>query len=239
MILIVSMSRPEEHDKASTRGELKRKFEKLTGVPALVQHYSQVTPALVDSLPLDAIFITGSGCPWPEVDPRELDGFYDVMMATDIPTHGACAGHQLLGFFFNADDFHAVEKLDDEFVRRLHPGEPVSVSDKYPGQFVEQGIFEMEILVEDPIFEGFDGSLLVPESHFCEVKTLPPDFIHLARNENTEIQAMKHRDRLIYGTQFHAETWTEKFDDGKRFMQNFFRIAGLVAARRRRKDEQD
>jgi GMP synthase-like glutamine amidotransferase len=228
MILIVSMSKPDEHDNTSTRGDLKRKFEKLTGTPALVQHYSDITPALVDSLSLDAIFITGSGCRWPEVDPRKLDGLYDVMLRTEIPTHGACAGHQLLGFFFNAEDFHKVERLEDEYVRKLGPGEAVSVSDKHPGQFAEQGIFEMEILAQDPIFEGFDGSLLVSESHFCEVKTLPPDFIHLARNENTEIQAMKHRDRPIYGTQFHPEAWTEKFTDGKRFMENFFRIAGLI-----------
>ena len=41
MILIVSMSRAEDHAKASTPGDLKRKFEELTGVPALVQHYTE------------------------------------------------------------------------------------------------------------------------------------------------------------------------------------------------------
>ncbi len=228
MVLIISMARPEEYDNAAAAGELKRKFEKITGTPALVLHYSEVTPELVDSLPVEAIFITGSGCPWPEVDPRKLDGLYDLMMQTQIPTHGACAGHQLLGFFFNATDWSKVERLEDEFTRDLRADEAVAYDDKYPGKFLENGIFKIEIVADDPIFEGFDGSLLVRESHYCEVKTLPPGFTLLASNGNCQIQAMRHNERPIYGTQFHPEAWTEKFSDGKRFMENFFRIAGLV-----------
>ncbi len=227
MILIASMSRPEEHDKTSTRGDLKRKFEKLTGVPALVQHYSEITPKLVDSLPIEAIFITGSGVPWPEVDPRKLDGLYEVMMETEIPTHGSCAGHQLLGFFFN-NDFGEMDKLEDEFTRRLRPGEPVSVSEKYPGWYLQSGMYEIEIIGQDPIFAGFGDTMIMDEGHFCEVKTLPPDFIHLARDDNCEIQCMRHKERPIYGAQFHAEAWTENYQDGKKFMENFFRIAGLI-----------
>lgn len=228
MILIISMARPEDYDNAAAAGELKRKFEKISGTPALVLHYSEITPELVNSLPINAIFITGSGCPWPEVDPRKLDGLYDLMMQTEIPTHGACAGHQLLGFFFNATDWRTVERLDDEFTRELRPDEAIAYDDKYPGRFLENGIFRIEIVADDPIFDGFDGSLLVRESHYCEVKTLPPGFTLLARNVNCEIQAMRHNERPIYGTQFHPEAWTEKFQDGKRFMENFFRIAGLV-----------
>ncbi len=228
MILLVSMAKPEDYDRSCAHTELKRKFEKLTGSPALLQHYSEITPKLVDSLPIRTIFISGSGCPWPEVDPRKLDGLYDVMKNTEIPTHGACAGHQLLGFFFNADDWRQVERLEDEYVRPLGPGEAVSVSDTAPGMFLEQGIFEIQILAHDPIFDGLDTKLVVRESHLCEVKTLPPGFIHLARNGNCEIQAMRHGERPIYGTQFHPEAWTDKFEDGKRFMQNFFRIAGLI-----------
>jgi len=228
MILIASMARPDEYEKGSMPNALKRKFEELTGTPVLMQHYSQINPKLVASLPLDAIFITGSGVPWPEVDPRKLDGLYDVMMNSDIPTHGSCAGHQLLGFFFNAEDFHTVTKLDDEFVRRLRPGEPVSVSEKYPGWYSQSGMYEIEIIREDPIFAGFGDTIVVDEGHFCEVKTLPPGFIHLAQDDNCEIQCMRHKQRPIYGAQFHAEAWTENYQDGKRFVQNFFRIAGLI-----------
>ncbi|MFP3905184.1 MAG: glutamine amidotransferase-related protein [Armatimonadota bacterium] len=227
MILIVSMAKPDDYDEKAAHTDIKRKFEKLTDTPALVQHYSEITPQRVADLPVGAIFISGSGCPWPDVEPRKLDGLYELVMNTDIPIHGACAGHQLLGFFFNLD-FPEVDSLEDEFVRKLGPGEPVSVSDRYPGYFKEDGMYEIEILHDDPIFDGFDDSLVVKESHFCEVKTLPDGFIHLAHSENTEIQAMRHTDRVIYGTQFHPEAWSEEFDDGKRFMQNFFRIAAII-----------
>ena len=157
MILIISMARPEDYDNAAAAGELKRKFEKITGTPALVLHYSEVTPELVDSLPVEAIFITGSGCPWPDVDPRKLDGVHDLMMQTQIPTHGACAGHQLLGFFFNATDWRQVERLEDEYTREMRPDEAVAIDDKCPGWFLENGIFKIDIVAEDPVFDGFDA----------------------------------------------------------------------------------
>lgn len=229
MILVVSMASVEDYDEKCAHTQVKRTFEKLTDAPALLQHYSQITPALVDSLPLKAIFISGSGCPWPNVDCRKLDGLHDVVMDTTLPIHGACAGHQLLGFFFNADDFRQVDRLEDEYMRPLGPGEAVSMVDRPWGMFLEQGVFEVEIVQQDLIFEGFEGKLAVTQSHSCEVKTLPPDFIHLARNDNCEIQAMRHRNRPIYGTQFHPERWhDELYPDGKRFMQNFLRIAGLI-----------
>jgi len=112
VILVVSMASVEEYDERCAHTQVKRTFEKLTDAPALLQHYSQITPALVDSLPLKAIFLSGRGCPWPNAKCRKLDGLYDVVMNTELPIHGACGGHQLLGFFFNADDFRQVDRLE-------------------------------------------------------------------------------------------------------------------------------
>ncbi len=228
MILMVSMERIGETYKTSSgHHALKCKFEDLTGYPVLVQHYSQVTSELVDSLPVEAIFITGTSVPWSEVDLKELYGLYDVVKSTEIPIHGACGGHQLLGIFFN-NELRSVDKLENDWMRRLRPGEPDSMPDYHPGWFSESGVWQVQIIADDPIFDGFEGSLMVREAHCGEIKTLPPDFVHLARNDNCEIQAMRHKDRPIYGTQFHPEAWTEEYEDGKKFMQNFFRIAGLI-----------
>jgi len=229
MILIVSLARPEEHDRASSFGELKRKFEAMTRAPALVQHYTEISPERVAGLPVRAIFITGSSCPWPEVDPRGFDGLYDLATTTTIPTHGACAGHQLLGFFFNATDWRAIHSLPDEFMRALAPGEvDVRMGKSYEGWFAEDGAYTVQILQPDPIFAGFEGSLVVREAHVCEVKRLPTGWLHLARTDTCAIQAMRHPGRPIYGTQFHPEAWSEHYPDGQRFMANFFRIAGLI-----------
>ena len=68
MILIASMERIGETYKTSSgHHALKCKFEDMTGCPVLVQHYSQITAALVASLPVEALFITGV------VLPRQFD----------------------------------------------------------------------------------------------------------------------------------------------------------------------
>jgi GMP synthase (glutamine-hydrolysing) len=228
MILIASLEKiGETYNTSSGHHALKCKFEHMTGCPVLVQHYSQITAKLVDALPVDAIFITGTSVPWSEVDVKDLYGFCDFVRDTEIPIHGACGGHQLLGIFFN-NDLRTVDKLENNWMRKLHPNEPDSMPDYHPGWFTESGVWPVQIIAADPIFEGFDDSLMVREAHAGEIKTLPPDFVHLARNDNCEIQAMRHKDRPIYGTQFHPEAWNDDYPDGKRFMENFFRIAGLI-----------
>jgi anthranilate/para-aminobenzoate synthase component II len=42
------------------------------------------------------------------------------------------------------------------------------------------------------------------------------------------VQAMRHRRKPIYGTQFHAENWPPAYRHGETLMRNFFRIVGLV-----------
>lgn len=69
----------------------------------------------------------------------------------------------------------------------------------------------------------------LPEAHYCEVKRIPKDFVLLASSENCENQVMRHAVRPIYGCQFHAENWTDAYPDGKKVMENFFKIAGLRA----------
>jgi GMP synthase-like glutamine amidotransferase len=81
------------------------------------------------------------------------------------------------------------------------------------------------------------------------VKQVPPGFQVLASSQDCPIQVLKRRDRLVYGTQFHPEAYTEgAFDrrntlvnlvypqgrtqeqtDGRRLLANFLRIAGITA----------
>jgi anthranilate/para-aminobenzoate synthase component II len=42
------------------------------------------------------------------------------------------------------------------------------------------------------------------------------------------VQAVKHKTRPVYGTQFHPEIWDDAHPDGKRLLQDFFRIAGVL-----------
>jgi GMP synthase (glutamine-hydrolysing) len=192
-----------------------------------MRHYSGVDPEFIGRYGIRAMFITGFGYDWEQVPPAATYGINDVLHQCEVPVLGACGGHQLIGWLFN----HDVRKLKcfrNEPMRKLRPGEPDVVHEYHPGYFMETGMQPMEILVRDPIFQGLGKRFWVRESHYCEIKKLPPGFIHLARNDNCELQCMRHQDKPLYGAQFHGENWTDYYQDGKTFITNFFRIAGLV-----------
>ena len=228
MILVISMAQLDAYDRNDGSTGLKRKFEKLTGVPVVSLHHSEVTPESVAHIGPKAIFITGFGHSWNTVPVKELYGVSDLLHTTSIPVYGACGGHQLIGFCFNRN-LREVAQLEDEPMRRLRPGEPdPGPVDYNPGYYVARGFFDVEVLREDPIVAGLGKTFRVLEAHYCEVKTLPPGFVHLATSPDCRLELMKHRDRPIYSAQFHAESWSNHYTDGRTVMLNFFRLAGAV-----------
>ena len=66
--------------------------------------------------------------------------------------------------------------------------------------------------------------ITVWHSHFDEVKKLPPDFEATASNETCPIQAMQHKERPVFGVQFHPELFDEDFPDGRRVLENFLEL---------------
>jgi len=229
MILLVSMTKPGDDYSQNGAGAWgnKLKFEEISGHPCLIQHYSEVTPQSCKDIGARAIFISGFGYGWDEILLKRILGLYDVVKSLEYPVLGACGGHQLLGHIFTKD-FRKNPKLADEPMRKLRPGEPDWDPDYHPGWFVEKGMHPVEMVKRDPIFKGFRKRMWMREAHYCEVKKLPPDFELLATNENCKIQAMHHKEAIIYGTQFHPEAYTDAYQDGKKLLTNFFAIAGLT-----------
>jgi len=121
-------------------------------------------------------------------------------------------------------DMHSVPKLRDEPMRRLHPSEP-DLADYHPGYFKEYGFYPVNIVKDDPIFEGLPNPFIVREAHYCEVKALPQDFELLASTDECRIQAMKLISRMIYGIQFHPEAYTDTYQHGKGILENFFHMS--------------
>lgn len=226
MILIASMAQPEEYPNNGWAWQQKVRFEELTGHPALIMHYSKVSPEFIARYGIKAMFITGFGYGWEKVPPAVTYGISDVLHEVDLPVFGACGGHQLIGWLFN-HDVRKLKGFKDEPMRKLRPGEADLIHEYHPGYYTESGMQPIEIVQPDPLFRGLKNPFMVRQSHYCEIKNLPPGFVHLARNENCELQCMKHQDRPLYGAQFHAETWTDHYQDGKKLMANFFKIAGL------------
>ncbi|MCE8422973.1 MAG: GMP synthase subunit A [Candidatus Methanoperedens sp.] len=114
----------------------------------------------------------------------------------DLPILGICLGHQLMAKAYGGE------------VRTGAAGGYASV--------------QVEIIDEDDILRGLGPRTNVWASHADEVRSLPPDFIRLARSHICEIEAMKHCKKPLYGVQWHPEvSHTERGND---LFRNFFEV---------------
>jgi GMP synthase (glutamine-hydrolysing) len=113
-----------------------------------------------------------------------------------LPLLGICYGHQMIAHTFGGK----VEK----------------------GASAEYGTGEIEIDDEDAIFRGAPKKLKAWVSHFDQVTALPKDFIKLAHSETCAIEAMRHRERPIFGLQFHPEVWHT--EHGEDMLRNFLSL---------------
>jgi len=229
MIVVISMTTQDGYEASDGAGGYKRRFEKLTGWPVAACHYTEASPEYLARFHPRAIFITGCAQAWETFHVPDLYPVNDLLHTTEVPVYGACGGHQLLGYCFNKN-LRQTKLLRNEPMRKLKPGEPDfgPVSGEW-GYYVARGVQEVEVVKRDAIFAGLRGKTIrVPEVHYCEVKTLPPDFELLATSPECRLEMMKHTERPIYGAQFHAEIWQAPYTDGEKIMRNFFRIAGLA-----------
>ena len=227
MIIWVRVETLEKYEAGDGDFKLKRRFEALSDQPCLVMHLSQALPDVVRGLQPRALLLSGCGTWFRNFDAREFYVFEDLVNAcADVPTLGFCGSHQLIGFMFNRG-FRNLSRVEDEPMRRLQAGEPQigAVSADSAGWFSEQGFYPVRMCQSDPLFEGLPDPFVVRQSHTCEIKQLPPGFELIATGETCRIQAIKHRDRLLYGTQFHPEAWQDEYPHGKRILENFFRLA--------------
>jgi GMP synthase-like glutamine amidotransferase len=133
-------------------------------------------------------------------------------------------------------------------MRRLRPGEPDITDLSAPGYLKEWGFTAVQVLEDDPIWTGLGSSSVFLEVHSYEVKDTPDGFQALASTPDCPIQALKRLDRLVYGTQFHPEAFTESafdrrnplvnlvypegypeaFPQGRELIATFFRLAGIL-----------
>ncbi|MBM3277535.1 MAG: hypothetical protein FJY95_05575 [Candidatus Handelsmanbacteria bacterium] len=230
MIIWVRVETLENYEAGNGDFNLKRRFEQLSGEPCLVLHMTQATPELVGSLRPRALLLSGCGTWFRDFEVEEFYVFEDLVKATpQIPALAFCGSHQLLGFMYNRG-FRNMQKVEDEPMRRLLPGEAQvgAVSPDNAGYFVEQGFYPIQKVGADPLFAGLPDPFVVRESHTCEIKQLPAGFELIATSGNCRIQGMKHRERPLWSTQFHPEAWQEEYPQGKEILINFFRLAGIT-----------
>ena len=115
--------------------------------------------------------------------------------AGKLPMLGVCLGHQAICEAFGGTVSYAKELMHGKQSLIEHDG---------------TGIFQG---IPSPIHVARYHSLAVDEN------TLPEDFQVLARTEDGEIMAMKHKTFPVLGIQFHPESIFT--DHGKKMIENF------------------
>ncbi len=115
------------------------------------------------------------------------------LLDMDVPILGICYGMQLLC--------------------RLLGGDVASSPRR------EYGRVQMHVLQSDHLFNLIPSPLNVWMSHGDAVTSVSDNFIAVAKTNNCPIAAVRHRDRPIYGLQFHPEV--AHTPRGARILRNF------------------
>ncbi len=142
----------------------------------------------------NAIILTGSQTHAVAIHRRAYWEETELIKETSIPIFGICAGLELMVYAFGG------------------------TLKKMPQKIQEIHLLDMK---QDPIFGGITD-LTVYKGHRWIVETLPDIFAPLAYSE-TGIEVIKHRDRLMYGVQFHPEAHMET-TNGYILLQNFLKM---------------
>jgi GMP synthase (glutamine-hydrolysing) len=196
-IVQVDSEHPSAYGAPSARWSmrLRRRLERASGRPVEVVPYLEAR----DLSHADAIVISGSSAPWAAHDPSALDHLGEVVVASERPVLGICAGMQLLGRF-------AGGRID-------HAAEP------------EIGELEVRVVERDGLFRDVGERPRVWQYHSDELVGLPDGFRLLASSDRCRVQAIASEERGWWGTQFHPESYRSATPDGARILRSFFELA--------------
>ena len=196
----------------SSPREIRRALERLQpDMRLVVESFHNISPELVKSLSPSHIILSGQSLPWDEYSSESLAGVFYVIRTASQPILGVCGGQQQMALAFGAPV---------GLIQRLAPGEG------YEGAFRERGFCEVELdsQTDSGIFAGLPKTMTVWESHCDEVKELPADFIRTATNQVSQIQAMQHTSRPLFGVQFHPELFDKEHPHGRTILENFLSL---------------
>lgn len=195
--------------------KLREQVQKQSGLRCVMVHFTEVRGEDLDRPNVKAILITGRS----KTVSRDLDAqFHPLIRSTKIPIFGFCGGMQLIGQAYSA-------KVGP--LRKLREGEKDPNPSYHPGQFKEWGFLPVQILRRDPLFEGLPEEIVVRQAHAYQMLQVPAEFELLASSPECKVEAFKHRQRLVYGTQFHPEVNDDQHPHGRVILENFFRLVGL------------
>lgn len=229
MIVYVDMendrlrAKPHMWEKSlATRLRDKFRLEEISGEPCLIVRYERVNPRLLDEVRARAVVIGGCYTDFEHYKEESLAGLTAVYQEAARPMLGICAGYELMAEYGGA----SIGPMGT-----LPPGaeeEHAGALGHVPGALQERGYMPVELRDSHPLFAGLGRRPIFFQSHYWEVKERPPGYDVLADSKLCAIQAIAHSERPLYGVQFHPEAYDEGHLDGRKVLENFFRLAGII-----------
>jgi GMP synthase (glutamine-hydrolysing) len=206
--------------------EAKYRLEAISGKQCLIVRYDRVSPALLRELDVQAVVVGGHYTHLGHYDEPDLAGVRSVFGAAAWPTLGICGGFHLMVQTYGTRMGPMGSDSDTVPETPLPPDDSVSRRDVAgPGIALERGFMPVRVLGSHALFDGLGGRPVVYQLHSWEVKSPPPGFRVLAESDVCLVQAVAHESAPLFGTQFHPEAYDDDHPDGRRMLENFFRLA--------------
>ncbi len=179
--------------------------------------FRSATFETISDLDPEFLILSPQGTPWCRyVGPTgiALQNFLwmipQIAEELDVPILGICGGHQAIALAFGGKVGPIRAGTDDCM--------PYS-RDR------QSGVTKLSQYAHDPIFVGLDNKISILESHYDEVKALPPGFVLLASERTSRNQIIRHPYKPVYGVQGHPESFLGSRPDGGALIRNFIHIA--------------
>lgn len=155
-----------------------------------------------------AVILSGNNAGYQNLPMFEYNGVYEIIRDSKIPILGICCGHQQLAMaygytFARAMGWEDISAMEAEAKRT-----------------------KIEIEKKDAIFDGIKSPFVGVEVHGWAVANLADKYDLLAKS--SYVQAIKNKDRMIYGEQFHAEIKVP-YNEGTPYLVNFLKMAKEAA----------
>jgi len=165
------------------------------GNEVIVKRNDEVSLEDIASLNPNKIVISPGPC-----TPNEAGISIDLIKASSVPILGVCLGHQSIGAAFGGTIIKAPEIFHGKLSEITHNNKG--------------------------LFKGIDNPYLVVRYHSLIIeKDSLPDVLQITSvlKDNPDIiMAVQHKERPIYGVQFHPESIETDF--GKKLIQNFLTL---------------
>jgi anthranilate synthase component 2 len=144
----------------------------------------------------DAIMISpGPGHP---ANPDDIGTCLDIIRESRVPLLGVCLGHQAIAVAFGGEVSHS-------------PSGPI------------HGKTSLIYHNGNSIYQGMPNPIVGGRYHSLAITKLPEELEVTARTNDDIIMGIKHKQRPVFGLQFHPESVLTP--QGLRIIENFLRMA--------------